>query len=140
MVLELAVGNLNKLSSAVPVLRQERVVPQQSALPKIIRHLKRRDLQIAPPRDLVAKAMQLLMMIPAQRHGKFVTDFASKGSWLRKSQVMRIAGRALADETGLRRDEGEMGLVAPYGKDGFGRRSVLPCAGRPIVSGLATAR
>jgi 3-oxoacyl-[acyl-carrier protein] reductase len=52
-----------------------------------------------------------MMMIPAQRHRKLVTDFAPERSRLREFEVVGITGRALANETRLRRDEGEMGLV-----------------------------
>ena len=105
--------------------------------PEIPSHFNGFYLEVSPPCDLVAKAVQIPMMLTAQGHGEFVTDLASEGSWLRKFQVMGIAGRALADETWLRRDEGEMGLVPPphllaYGRDGFGRRWLLPCGGRPI--------
>jgi len=47
-------------------------------------------LQIGPLGYLVALSVQLLMMIPAQRHGKLVNDFASEGAWLRELQVTGI--------------------------------------------------
>ncbi len=53
------------------------------------------------------------MMIPAQWHGEFVADLASERSGLCKFEMMRIAGRALADQAGLCRDECEMDLVSP---------------------------
>ena len=77
--------------------------------PEIPSHFDGLYLEVSPPRDLVAKAVQIPMMLTAQGHGELVTDLASEGSWLRKFQVMGIAGRALADETWLRRDEGEIG-------------------------------
>jgi hypothetical protein len=61
-------------------------------------------LEVGPPRDLVAVSVQILMMVAAQWHGVLITDLVSERAWLRKFQVMRIAGRALADETGLCRD------------------------------------
>ena len=57
-------------------------------------------------------AMQLLMMLTAERHGKFVADLAPERSRLGKFEMMGIAGRALADQAGLRCDKREMGLVA----------------------------
>jgi hypothetical protein len=55
--------------------------------------------------------MQGFVMVAAQRHGEFVTDFASEGSGLRKLDVMRIAGRSLTDKARMRCDEAEMLLV-----------------------------
>ena len=52
-------------------------------------------------------------MVTAERDGKFVADFASERSRLGKFEVVGVAGRALADKTGLRRNEGEVGFVPP---------------------------
>ena len=80
--------------------------------PKLACDRKRGDLQVGPPGELVAVAVQLLMMLAAQRHREFVTDLAPECSRLRKLQVMGITGRALAHQTGLARDKRQMGLVA----------------------------
>ena len=51
------------------------------------------------------------MMTAAKGHGELVADLKTEGSGLRKPQVMRIARLPAADETRLRGDEPQMGLV-----------------------------
>ena len=80
-------------------------------MPEIFCCFRWHNLEIGPPRGLVAIAMQVQMMISAQWYGEFVADLASERSRLGKFQVMRIAGRASADETRLRSDESKMSLV-----------------------------
>ena len=53
-----------------------------------------------------------MMVVTAQRHRKFVADLASKGSRLSEFQMVGIAGRALADQAGLRAYKCQVGLVA----------------------------
>ena len=57
-------------------------------------------------------AVQLLMMRAAQGHGKFVTDLTAERSRLCEFEMVGIAGRLLADETGLVAHECEVRLVA----------------------------
>lgn len=57
-------------------------------------------------------AVQLVMMVPAQRHGKFVADLTSQGFGLGELEMVGVTRRALADQTGLRRNEGQMFLAA----------------------------
>ena len=66
---------------------------KQTGFPQSLRHLSRRDLNVSPPGGLVTVAMQLLMMLTAERHGKLVADLASERSRLGKFEVMSIAGR-----------------------------------------------
>ena len=99
----------------------------QRRLPKIFCYLKRRNLQIGPPGNFITLSVQLLMMIPAQRHRKLVTDFAPERSGLREFEVVGITGRALANETRLRRDEGEMGLVPSPGFPAYRQDAVTRC-------------
>ena len=94
---------------------------EQGCLPKVLCHLDRCDLNIGPPRDFVAIAVQVPMMIPAQWHGEFVADPATECSGLRELKMMRIARRALADQAWLRADEGEMNLVSPTHRFSQGR-------------------
>ena len=51
------------------------------------------------------------MMLSAQWHGEFVADLASERSWLDEFEVVGVARRALADQTRLGCDKGEMGFV-----------------------------
>jgi hypothetical protein len=57
-------------------------------------------------------AVQLLMMRAAQGHRELVADLAAERSWLRELEMVGIAGRLLADETGLVAHECEVRLVA----------------------------
>ena len=45
--------------------------------------------------------MDLAVVSPAQRDGKFITHFATQRAALRKAQVMRIRRSATANQTGL---------------------------------------
>src|SRR3954451_21902156 len=76
--------------------------------------------------------MELLMMLSAQWHGEFVADLASERSWLGEFEVVGVARRALADQTGLGGDKGKMSFVPlanglEYGFDQlqFGRLGCL---------------
>jgi hypothetical protein len=66
---------------------------KQEGLPS---HFDGLYLEVSPPRDLVAKAVQIPMVLTAQGHGEFVTDLAPEGSWLCKFEVMGIAGSSTA--------------------------------------------
>jgi hypothetical protein len=67
---------------------------KQRCLPEIFCCFRWGNLEIGPPRDLVAMAMQVQMMIPAQRDGEFVADLASERARLDKFEVMCVAGRS----------------------------------------------
>ena len=70
------------------------------------------DVEVFPPGGFVADLVELAMMAAAERDGEFVTDFAAERSGLRKAEVVSIGRLPAADETGLDRDEFQMGLVA----------------------------
>ena len=85
-------------------------------LPKPLRDLQRIDFEILPPGNFIAGLMQLPMMTTAKRDGKFVTYFEAQGSGLGKTQMVRIGWLTAADETGLRRNKPQVGLVTkPFG-------------------------
>src|SRR5450755_4306253 len=56
--------------------------------------------------------MQLAMMEPADRNRKLVADLAAQRPGLGKTQMVRVGGRAAADETRLSRYELAVLLVA----------------------------
>ena len=58
-------------------------------MPKLVSCFDRRDLNVCPPRDFVAVAMKLSMMVSTQWHSEFVADLASERSWLREFEMMR---------------------------------------------------
>src|SRR5260370_23700548 len=70
-------------------------------IPEMLCDLDWCNMSIRPPCDFIAMIMQLLMVLATQRHGKFVADLAPKRPRLGKLQMMRVARRALANETGL---------------------------------------
>src|SRR5437879_5773817 len=51
---------------------------KQASCPQLLCLLECVYLQIGPPRPFVAMAMQLLVMLAAQRHGEFVADLESE--------------------------------------------------------------
>jgi hypothetical protein len=63
---------------------------------------------VAPPRGLIAVAMDFAMMTAAERNSEFITDLAAQGSALSKAQVMGIAGLPAADQAGLLGDMPEV--------------------------------
>src|SRR6266478_2740794 len=69
------------------------ICPKQGRRPKLSRRFQRGNLQVGPPRHFVAMAVQVVMVLAAQRHGEFVADLASEGPRLRELQVVGIAGR-----------------------------------------------
>ena len=70
-------------------------------LPKTSSDLKSIDLQVLPPRLLVASLMHLPMVPTAERHGEFITDLKSDRPRLRKAQMVRIGRLPPADQTRL---------------------------------------
>jgi hypothetical protein len=57
--------------------------------------------------------MQLVVVIAAKRYGKFIANLTAHGAALRESKVMGITGLALADDTGLCTNKGQMGFAPP---------------------------
>ena len=92
--------------------RRRAIRIKQRRLPEIFCGFHWHNLEIGPPRGLVAIAMQVQMVISAQWYGEFVADLASERARLGKFQMMGIAGRASADKTRLGSDESKMSLVS----------------------------
>jgi hypothetical protein len=67
---------------------------------------------LRPPCRLVAITVDLAMMTTAERYREFVAHLAAKRSVLRETQVMRIGGRATANQTWLFCDEPYMFAIA----------------------------
>jgi hypothetical protein len=55
------------------------------------------DARSIPPSYFIATPMGFAMMATAERHGKLITDFATKCRWLRVSEMMSICWAAAAD-------------------------------------------
>src|SRR5882762_3508379 len=63
---------------------------KQGRRPKLSGRFDRGNLQVDPPRHFVAVAMQLMMVLAAQRHGELVADLESQRPGLRELQVVSI--------------------------------------------------
>ena len=70
------------------------------------------EVDPGPPRDLIAVAMQLAMMQAAQGNRELVADLAPERARLGKAQMVRLGGRAAANEAWLPGDEQTVVLVA----------------------------
>jgi hypothetical protein len=53
------------------------------------------------PCRLVATSVDLAMMAAAERHRKLIADLATQRAWLGKAKMVRVGGRATANQTGL---------------------------------------
>ena len=73
--------------------------------PKGNGHSQRLDTLLLPPGTFVAAPMEFAVMQPAKGDGEPIADLAPHRPLLGELDVMRIAWRAAADETRLRRHE-----------------------------------
>jgi hypothetical protein len=58
------------------------------------------DAGLPPPSGFITTAVNLAMVTPAQRDGKFVADLSPQRSALCEAEVMSIRGLPAADQTG----------------------------------------
>jgi hypothetical protein len=77
----------------------------RAGLPETLCNLGRRNLQVPPPRLLVAAAVQFVVMLAAQRNSEFVAYFPSQCFGLCEFEMVGVAWGALADDARLRRNE-----------------------------------
>ena len=88
------------------------------------------DVELRPPAEFIAGAMQITVMGAAKRHRIFIADFETEASWLRKPEVMGVGWLTPANHTGLRGNELAVTLVAPppsLWRDGVIFKSRLCC-------------
>ena len=83
-----------------------------SLFPKLSSGLKRIDIDLFPPTNFVAGLMQLTMMSAAKRDSEFIANFHAQCAWLRKTQMMGIAGLTPANNARLGGDKAQMRFVA----------------------------
>ena len=95
-------GGIRLLSS----WQRVRVSPQVASVPQRI------NGGLAPPFRFIAVAMQFKMMAAAQGNGEFIADLATECAALGKAQVMGVARRTPADQTGLLRHKAHMTAIA----------------------------
>ena len=62
----------------------------------------RNDTGSAPPGGLIAAAVHLAMMTPAQRHGELIADLPAERSALYKTEVVSVRRLPSADQAGAR--------------------------------------
>ena len=79
--------------------------------PKMLGGFQRIDLTVFPPSLFIPDLMKLPMVSAAQRDCELIADLKTDGPWLRKTQMMWIGGLPSADQTWLRSDEFQVGLV-----------------------------
>ena len=82
-----------------------------AGLPQLLRDRERGNLHVRPPVCFAAAAVQLLMVLAADRHSKLVADLSPKATQPRDLKVVRIARGRLADQARLRGDEGQVRLA-----------------------------
>ena len=81
-------------------------------LPELTGDLDWIDASLLPPGFFVTGAMHRAVMRTAERDGKFIARFAAERARLQKSDVMRIRGRAAAQQARLLHHEAKMVPVA----------------------------
>ena len=77
------------------------------------------NASLFPPCRLVDTAMDLAMMAAAERHGELIADLATQRAWLGKPKMVRVGGRATANQTGLVCDEPHVLAVAKSARFGM---------------------
>ena len=97
------------------------------------------DAGLFPPCCFIATAMDLAMMPAAERHREFVAHLAAKRPWLSKAQMVRIRGRAAANQTGLLDDEPHVLAVANSARFGMAQFALVDACGVAWLSRLARA-
>ena len=82
-------------------------------------------MDVMPPGDFIAGSMKLVMMVATKWDSKFVTDFETQSPWLRKTQVMRVRRLPSANETWVRGNKSQMGLVTKTLGFGDGQNALI---------------
>ncbi|MGC1777874.1 MAG: hypothetical protein WBB34_07990, partial [Xanthobacteraceae bacterium] len=83
------------------------------------------DSGFAPPRCLVAVAMQFAMMSAAEWDRELVADLAAERPALGKAEMMGIAGLATAEKAGLLGDEANVVAIADAPGFGMGQNGFV---------------
>ena len=80
----------------------------RSFSPQACGHCERINLVLLPPQPLIAGCMVLLMVDGTERYREFVADLEPKALGLGEADVMGVARRSPANETGLLGHEAQM--------------------------------
>ena len=65
-----------------------------------------------PPRALISRLVQRIVVAIAQRHGELVRHLETERPLLRETNMVRLRGAAAAHEARLAGNEGEVRLIA----------------------------
>ena len=71
-------------------------------------HCERVDFVLLPPQPLIAGCVVLLMVDGAERYREFIADLEPEAPGLGEANVMGVARRSPANETGLLCDKAQM--------------------------------
>lgn len=102
------------------------------SIPQLFRDFQGSDLYICPPCLFISVSVQLLMMSTAQWYSEFITDLASQRFGLGEFEMVSIAGRLLANKTGLRSDKKQMCFV-PFSARSFRNQESAACCFSPYI-------
>jgi hypothetical protein len=80
--------------------------------PQALCNGERINLVLLPPQSLIAGCVVLLMVDGAERDRKFIADLEPEAFGLGKAEVMGVARRSAANETGLLSHKAQMLLGA----------------------------
>ena len=86
--------------------------PPTAHVPEVIRHRQRINFFPLPPRQFIARRVEVPVMQRAERHREGVRYLAAQGAGLRKLQVVRLGRLPPADQAGVRGDKPQVILVA----------------------------
>ena len=113
-----------------------RALIQARASPQLTSNLDRVDAGLLPPCPLIADAMNLPVMDPAQGGNEFIAHLPAECTRLREAQVMGIGRFSPAHETGLLGDKPEMLFVAIATRLGNRQHALVDGPGRIISLGI----
>ena len=91
---------------------------------------------LLPPQPLIAGCMVLLMVSGAERYREFIADLEPKALGLGEAEVMGVARRPPANETGLPGDEAQMLLRADPFWFADGEHALVDLRANTVVGSL----
>ena len=94
---------------------------------------------LLPPCRLIAAAVDLAVMPPAERHRELIADLTAQRAWLGKTQMMRIGGHTTANQAGLLDDEPDVRPIADAAGFGVAQFALVDAGGGARLSRFAGA-
>ena len=93
--------------------------------PQISRRGDRLDAALAPPSELIAVPMKLMMMSPTERDRELVADLAAQRRILREAQMMGVTRSSPADEANMLRHIFEVVAITQPARLGQGKSTFI---------------